>query len=42
MVDKTLLLRKLAELDEYHGQIREYADITVPEYSKDWKAQRII
>jgi len=42
MVEKALLLRKLAELDEYYGQISEYADITVAEYSKDWKTQRII
>lgn len=42
MVDKALLLRKLSELEEYMDQIREYADITVAEYSKDWKTQRIV
>ena len=42
MVDKALILRKLAELEEYLGQIKEYATITVDRYSKDWKAQRII
>ena len=42
MVDKTLILRKLAELEEYLGQIKEYADITVNRYSKDWKAQRVV
>lgn len=42
MVDKTLLLRKLAELEEYSGQIEEYSDITAGEYSKDWKTPRIV
>jgi uncharacterized protein YutE (UPF0331/DUF86 family) len=42
VVDKTLILRKLAELEEYLGQIKEYADITVNRYSKDWKAQRVV
>ena len=42
MVDKALLLRKLAELEEYLGQIREYANITVEQYSSDWKIQRIV
>ena len=42
MVDKALVLRKLAELEEYLGQIREYANITVEQYSSDWKIQRIV
>ncbi len=42
MVDKALVLRKLSELEEYLDQIREYADITVADYSKDWKTQRIV
>ena len=42
MVDEALLLRKLAELDEYLKQVSEYSDITVKEYYDDWKAQRII
>jgi len=42
MVDKALVLRKLSELEEYLGQIREYANITVEQYSSDWKIQRII
>jgi uncharacterized protein YutE (UPF0331/DUF86 family) len=42
MVDDVLILRKLSELDDYWRQITEYASITVEEYSKDWKAQRII
>ena len=42
MVDETLILRKLSELDEYYGQIKEYDKVTVAQYSTDWKMQRII
>lgn len=42
MVDKALLLRKLAELEKNLGQIREYTNITIEQYSSDWKVQRII
>jgi uncharacterized protein YutE (UPF0331/DUF86 family) len=42
MVDKILILRKLADLQEYIGQVREYSNIKVAEYSKDWKTQRIV
>jgi uncharacterized protein YutE (UPF0331/DUF86 family) len=42
VVDKTLILRKLTELEEYLGQVREYTSITIDRYSKDWKAQRVV
>ena len=42
MVDETLILRKLSELDDYYRQIKEYNKITVAQYSDDWKTQRII
>ncbi len=42
MVDKTLVLRKLAELEEYLEQIKEYANISTEQYSREWKSQRII
>lgn len=42
MVDETLILRKLAELETYFDQMREYSYITVNEYSGDWKIQRIV
>jgi len=42
MVDETLILRKLSELDEYNKQINEYEKITVAQYSDDWKIPRII
>ena len=35
MVDKTLILRKLSELDEYYKQIKEFEKITVAQYSAD-------
>ena len=42
LVDKILIMRKLAELETYIKQIREYSAITVKEYFKDWKLQRIV
>lgn len=42
MVDKTLLLRKLAEIEEYLKQIKEYANVSAEQYSKDWRIQRIV
>jgi uncharacterized protein YutE (UPF0331/DUF86 family) len=41
-VDKTLIMRKLSELEEYLNQVREFASIKREEYSEDWKVQRII
>jgi uncharacterized protein YutE (UPF0331/DUF86 family) len=42
VVDKVLLLRKLAELEEYLAQVKEYKDVRLEQYLKDWKVQRII
>jgi uncharacterized protein YutE (UPF0331/DUF86 family) len=42
VVDKTLVLRKLAELEEYLEQIKEYADISAEQYSREWRTQRIV
>jgi uncharacterized protein YutE (UPF0331/DUF86 family) len=42
LVDNTLIMRKLSELEEYLAQIRTYAGITVSEYTVDWKVQRIV
>jgi len=42
VVDKTLILRKFAEIEEYLKQVGEYKDITTEQYSKDWKTQRIV
>jgi len=42
MVDKPLILRKLAELDQYLRQLKEYDRISVEEYESSWRTQRII
>jgi len=42
LVDKSLILRKLAELEEYVEQVKEYANMTVAQYSRDWKSQRVV
>ena len=42
MVDEALILRKLAELDQYYSQLKEYKNTTADQYSDDWKIQRII
>ena len=42
MVDSILVMRKLAEMEQYLQQIREFTAMTLDEYSSDWKAQRIV
>ncbi len=42
MVDRTMILRKLATLEEYRDQLREYETLTVAAYRADWKVQRIV
>ena len=42
MVDRDLVLRKLADLDLYLAQVSEYRGIGVQEYRADWKIQRIV
>jgi len=42
LVDKSLALRKISELQTYLGQIREFAGITLQDYKSDWKTQRIV
>lgn len=42
MVDWDLVLRKLADLDQYLDQVGEYRGISVEEYRRDWKIQRIV
>jgi len=34
--------RKIAELERYLSQIKEYEDISVNQYKQDWKIQRIV
>lgn len=42
MVDRTLILRKLSNLEAYLVQIQEYQNISLDAYMNDWKTQRII
>jgi uncharacterized protein YutE (UPF0331/DUF86 family) len=42
LVDKILIGRKLALMDTYLRQIREFSKLSVSEYEKNWKTQRIV
>jgi len=42
LVDKTVILRKLSELETYLKQIREFAGVTFHAYNTDWRTQRIV
>ncbi|HBT84173.1 MAG: hypothetical protein A2005_12535 [Desulfuromonadales bacterium GWC2_61_20] len=42
MVDKMLVLKKLASLAEYCKQLDEFSTLTVAGYRADWKVQRIV
>ena len=42
MVDGTLMLKKLTQLEEYVTQIEEFRALSVEQYTNDWKLQRII
>jgi uncharacterized protein YutE (UPF0331/DUF86 family) len=42
VVDRDLVLRKLADLERYVGQVSEYRDITAERYREDWRTQRIV
>lgn len=42
MVDRDLILRKLADLAQYVSQASEYRDVTVEQYRREWKTQRIV
>ena len=42
MVDRGLILKKLAVLEGYREQLREFESLTVATYQADWKVQRIV
>ena len=42
MVDKRLVGRKLAQIDTYLNQIREFSKISLSRYKTDWKTERIV
>ena len=42
VVDRELVLRKVAQLEEYLRQLDEYRQLSVESYQRDWKTQRIV
>jgi uncharacterized protein YutE (UPF0331/DUF86 family) len=42
MVDRDLLLRKIADLERYLDQLGPYGDTTLEEYVANWQMQRIV
>lgn len=42
MVDRDLVLRKIADLDEYLVQLADYRSLDLETYQRDWKTQRIV
>jgi len=42
LVDKSVILRKIADLETYESQIAPYAAVTAQAYRDDWKTQRIV
>ncbi len=42
MVDRELILRKLSEIEEHLQELEEFKDISIENYEKDWKIQRIV
>ena len=42
MVDRDLILRRLASLETYLDQLAPYRGIDADEYRADWKTQRIV
>jgi uncharacterized protein YutE (UPF0331/DUF86 family) len=42
VVDRELVLRKLADIDLYLTQLAAYRDLDVAAYGSDWRTQRII
>lgn len=42
VVDRDLILRKIAEVEQYLQQLAGYRQIDLESYQNDWKTQRII
>ena len=42
LVDKTVVLRKLSELETYRKQLGEFSEVSLQDYRADWKTQRIV
>jgi uncharacterized protein YutE (UPF0331/DUF86 family) len=42
LVDASVVLRKLSELEMYRNQMKEFSGIALEEYKANWKTQRIV
>jgi uncharacterized protein YutE (UPF0331/DUF86 family) len=42
VIDRDLLLRKLADLAQYVDQVSEFRSVSVEDYRRNWKTQRIV
>jgi len=42
LVDKALMGRKIAQMEMYLGQVKEYSKVSLPSYKSEWKTQRIV
>lgn len=42
LVDKLLVGRKIAQIDTYLGQIKEFSRISAVQYQNNWKTQRVV
>jgi uncharacterized protein YutE (UPF0331/DUF86 family) len=42
LVDRLLIGRKLAQMETYLGQMKEFSGLSVAVYKDDWKTQRVV
>jgi uncharacterized protein YutE (UPF0331/DUF86 family) len=42
LVDQALIGRKMAQMETYLGQVKEFSNISIAAYKNDWKTQRIV
>ena len=42
MVDQALIGRKMAQMETYLGQVKEFSNVSIVVYKNDWRTQRIV
>jgi uncharacterized protein YutE (UPF0331/DUF86 family) len=42
LVDQALIGRKMAQMETYLGQVKEFSNVSIGAYKKDWRTQRIV
>jgi uncharacterized protein YutE (UPF0331/DUF86 family) len=42
LVDQALMGRKMAQMETYLGQAKEFSNVSIAAYKSDWKTQRIV